>query len=207
MCLSCGGGKAADTARPAAAGGIAVAVEHQQLVASAPAGRPVQPHQPEGPGVLPVRAAQFLPAHASLLDALVLAKTLPVIGFCWLVLVVTGVHILRRWITRRRARLRRPHPGQHCSASPANSPPTPIDPIPCPSTSTTVACLTPPGTAGITSSREFAPRTAPGRLLDVNVLSCGWAGWTMLPWICTIGGRLRNADVPPPGTRARGVWS
>jgi RhtB (resistance to homoserine/threonine) family protein len=47
---------------------------------------------------------QFLPAHASLLDALVLANTLPVIGFCWLVLVVAGVHTLRRWITRRRVR-------------------------------------------------------------------------------------------------------
>jgi len=47
---------------------------------------------------------QFLPAHASLLDALVLANTLPVIGFCWLVLVVSGVHTLRRWITRRRVR-------------------------------------------------------------------------------------------------------
>ena len=47
---------------------------------------------------------QFLPAHASLLDALVLANTLPVIGFCWLVLVVAGVHTLRRWLTRRRVR-------------------------------------------------------------------------------------------------------
>jgi RhtB (resistance to homoserine/threonine) family protein len=47
---------------------------------------------------------QFLPAHASLLDALVLANTLPVIGFCWLVLVVAGVHTLQRWITRRRVR-------------------------------------------------------------------------------------------------------
>ena len=47
---------------------------------------------------------QFLPAHASLLDALVLANTLPVIGFCWLVMVVAGLHTLRRWITRRRVR-------------------------------------------------------------------------------------------------------
>jgi threonine/homoserine/homoserine lactone efflux protein len=47
---------------------------------------------------------QFLPAHASLLDALVLANTLPVIGFCWLGLVVASVHTLRRWITRRRVR-------------------------------------------------------------------------------------------------------
>jgi threonine/homoserine/homoserine lactone efflux protein len=47
---------------------------------------------------------QFLPAHASLLDALVLANTLPVIGFCWLVLVVASVHTLRRWLTRRRIR-------------------------------------------------------------------------------------------------------
>jgi RhtB (resistance to homoserine/threonine) family protein len=47
---------------------------------------------------------QFLPAHPSLLDALVLANTLPVIGFCWLVLVVSGVHTVRRWLTRRRVR-------------------------------------------------------------------------------------------------------
>ena len=47
---------------------------------------------------------QFLPAHASLLDALVLANTLPVIGFCWLALVVVAVHTLRGWLTRRRIR-------------------------------------------------------------------------------------------------------
>jgi threonine/homoserine/homoserine lactone efflux protein len=47
---------------------------------------------------------QFRPAHASLLDALVLANTLPVIGFCWLALVVAGVHTVRWWITRRRVR-------------------------------------------------------------------------------------------------------
>ena len=37
---------------------------------------------------------QFLPAHASLLDGLVLANTLPAIGFCWLALVVVAVHSL-----------------------------------------------------------------------------------------------------------------
>jgi threonine/homoserine/homoserine lactone efflux protein len=44
---------------------------------------------------------QFLPAHPSLLDALVLANTLPVIGLCWLVLVVSAVHTLHGWLTRR----------------------------------------------------------------------------------------------------------
>ena len=30
----------------------------------------------------------------------------------------------------------------------------------------------------------------------------------MLPWLCTLDGRLSNADVPPPVTRARGrPWS
>jgi RhtB (resistance to homoserine/threonine) family protein len=47
---------------------------------------------------------QFLPAHPSLLDALVLANTLPVIGFCWLALVVSAVHALHAWLTRRRIR-------------------------------------------------------------------------------------------------------
>ena len=47
---------------------------------------------------------QFLPAHASLLDGLVLANTLPAIGFCWLALVVVAVHSLRGWLTRRRIR-------------------------------------------------------------------------------------------------------
>ena len=47
---------------------------------------------------------QFLPLHASLLDALVLANTLPVIGFCWLALVVAAIHTLRGWLTRRRIR-------------------------------------------------------------------------------------------------------
>jgi threonine/homoserine/homoserine lactone efflux protein len=47
---------------------------------------------------------QFLPTHPSLLDALVLANTLPVIGFCWLALVVSAVHTLRGWLTRRRIR-------------------------------------------------------------------------------------------------------
>jgi threonine/homoserine/homoserine lactone efflux protein len=47
---------------------------------------------------------QFLPAHPSLLDALVLANTLPVIGFCWLALVASAVYSLRGWLTRRRIR-------------------------------------------------------------------------------------------------------
>lgn len=37
-------------------------------------------------------------------DALILANTLPVIAALWLLAIVTALHLVRRWMVRRRVR-------------------------------------------------------------------------------------------------------
>ncbi|MDL5155395.1 LysE family translocator [Actinomycetospora sp. Odt1-22] len=47
---------------------------------------------------------QFLGPTATVVDALTLANTLPVIGTVWLLAIVLALHLVRRWVLRRRVR-------------------------------------------------------------------------------------------------------
>jgi threonine/homoserine/homoserine lactone efflux protein len=47
---------------------------------------------------------QFLTPRATVADALTLANTLPVIGTVWLFAIVGALHLMRRWVLRRRVR-------------------------------------------------------------------------------------------------------
>ena len=47
---------------------------------------------------------QFLTPRSTVADALTLANTLPVIGTVWLFAIVGALHLMRRWVLRRRVR-------------------------------------------------------------------------------------------------------